>query len=600
MGTELQPRATVSGITIDGATSRDLDDAISVCAQEDGILCQVHITDVDAAVPKDSQVDRQAAQRLETIYRSQYNLPMLPRSLSEQQCSLLPGGQRKTISVSWTLARDGSLAVSPHLFLSRFASQQRWTYPQFDQALAEGNAHCKLLQLVAEHLYRLRGGGQALFGRSWDGMGYLDEDGALLHKPFKSQMVVAEFAIAANRFVADYAHRQQIGLLFRNQSASAQQLRSPLVQQLLAIDEPQALRRCLSQSLEVASYGVACDGHFALALDAYCHFTSPIRRYVDLVNHRQLKASLLGTAPPYSLDWLADKAATVNNWREAARERSHQYFKAAAKAEQAAQLAQPQALEQLSAKAFSKLLVTACKAGKLEAIAQEVRQRMTEEKLTLVDKRWILLRGTALELQTQLLNQLSATEAISLLVMQQDDEVIESVDWEFESDDRGWWTRATGQIEGQAMTMPWVLGANKQEAKGNAAIALLEGLLNEALVPVTEAEPFVPASFEPEVYSSTAAVAATAASKTAAPATTASAAEVPLHPAQLNYIGELNTLAQKQGTPPPAYEIVSNGEGGFRATVTWQDWRSEAQGSSKKRAKTAAAQILWQTIDSES
>lgn len=109
MGTEFQTRARVSGITIDGESSRDLDDAISVSAQADGILCQVHITDVDAWVPKGSTVDCQAAQRLETVYRSQYNLPMLPRSLSEQQCSLLPGGERKTLSVSWTLARDGSL-----------------------------------------------------------------------------------------------------------------------------------------------------------------------------------------------------------------------------------------------------------------------------------------------------------------------------------------------------------------------------------------------------------------------------------------------------------------------------------------------------------
>lgn len=239
MGTEFQPRAKVSGITIDGASSRDLDDAISVSAQEDGILCQVHITDVDAIVPKGSPVDQQAAQRLETVYRSQYNLPMLPRQLSEQQCSLLPRGDRKTLSISWTLARDGSLAVSPHLYLSQFTSQQRWTYPGFDQALAEGNPHCQLLRLVAEHLYRLRGGGQALFARSWDGMGYLDEDGLLVREPFQSQMVVAEFAIAANLFVAEYARRQQIGLLFRNQSASTEQLRSPLIQQLIAIDEPQ-------------------------------------------------------------------------------------------------------------------------------------------------------------------------------------------------------------------------------------------------------------------------------------------------------------------------------------------------------------------------
>ncbi|NJR70706.1 MAG: RNB domain-containing ribonuclease [Synechococcales cyanobacterium CRU_2_2] len=143
MGTEFQPRVKVSGITIDGESSRDLDDAISVSAQEDGILCQVHITDVDAVVPKGSEVDRQAAQRLETVYRSQYNLPMLPRPLSEQQCSLLPGGERQTLSVSWTLARDGSLAVSPHLYLSQFTSEQRWTYPQFDQALAEGDPHCQ-------------------------------------------------------------------------------------------------------------------------------------------------------------------------------------------------------------------------------------------------------------------------------------------------------------------------------------------------------------------------------------------------------------------------------------------------------------------------
>ena len=591
MGTELQSRTKVSGITIDGATSRDLDDAISVSAEADGILCQVHITDVDAVVPQGSGVDLQAAQRLETVYRSQYNLPMLPRQLSEQQCSLLPGGERQTLTVSWTLGRDGSLAVSPHLFLSRFTSEQRWTYPQFDQALAESNPQCQLLRLVAEHLYRLRGGGQALFGRSWDGMGYLDEDGVLIQEPFQSQMVVAEFAIAANLFVAEYAHRQQIGLLFRNQNASGEQLRSPLIQQLIAIDEPQELRRCLSQNLDVAEYGVTCDGHFGLAIDAYCHFTSPIRRYVDLVNHRMIKASLLGCSAPYSQDALANQATTINRWREAARNKSHQYFKAVAKAEQEAQLAQPQALGQLSAKAFSRLLITACKAGKLETLAEEVRQRATEEKLSLVDKRWVLLRGILPDLQAQLLTQLSTTDAVSLLVMEQDDETISSVEWAFESDDRGWWAMAVAQIKDQsqeqAMATPWVLGSKKQEAKGNAAKAMLAGWLEESLVPLAEAKPFEPVFLDPEPP----------VSATAASTMSASSAEASSPPATPNYIGDINTLAQKQGTSPPEYEIVPTDEGGFRATVEWQGERCEAQGSSKKRAKTAVAKLLWNALN---
>ena len=583
MGTELQSRTKVSGITIDGATSRDLDDAISVSAEADGILCQVHITDVDAVVPQGSGVDLQAAQRLETVYRSQYNLPMLPRQLSEQQCSLLPGGERQTLTVSWTLGRDGSLAVSPHLFLSRFTSEQRWTYPQFDQALAESNPQCQLLRLVAEHLYRLRGGGQALFGRSWDGMGYLDEDGVLIQEPFQSQMVVAEFAIAANLFVAEYAHRQQIGLLFRNQNASGEQLRSPLIQQLIAIDEPQELRRCLSQNLDVAEYGVTCDGHFGLALDAYGHFTSPIRRYVDLVNHRMIKASLLGRSAPYSLDWLGEQAATINRAREAARNQSHQYFKAVAKAEQEAQLAQPQALGQLSAKAFSRLLITACKAGKLETLAEEVHQRAAEEKLSLVDKRWVLLRGTLPDLQAQLLTQLSTTDAVSLLVMEQDDEAIQSVEWEFESDDRGWWAMAVAQVkdraQGQAMTTPWVLGSKKQDAKGNAAKALLAGGLDGSWIPLAEAAAFEPVFLDPEPL--------------------ASSPEASAPGAAPNYIGEINTLAQKQGVAPPEYEIVPVEAGGFRATVTWQGSRYEALGSSKKRAKTAVAQLLWAQLTPE-
>lgn len=342
---------TKKGLTIDGPTSLDLDDAIRLDPDGDGWRVTVFIADVAREVPRDSRFDvdrpvegtedeeggprvRQGAySRIETRYWAGGNTPMLPRILSEDRLSLHEGRRRHVLSIEIPLASDLSPRDLPILSLVEFRSRARLSYHEVPAILTdEGHPlHEKLVRMarLAEGLLVRRQAGGALvvydLNRGW----ISDEEGNVhaVERPEEAigNVVVQELMILANAEVARWCAERELPVLFRNHTAKAHAPPHATFQAQFAVAMGQPLamiadaRTRLNHLLNRATYDATLIGHFGLALPAYLHVTSPIRRYADLVNHRQIRAVLLGAPLPYVRDEIAELGTylTTELWRRA-------------------------------------------------------------------------------------------------------------------------------------------------------------------------------------------------------------------------------------------------------------------------------------------
>ena len=330
-------------ITIDPPDAKDFDDAISLEKDSDGNrVLGVHIADVSCFVPPDSPLDAEARIRGNSVYLPEKTIPMLPEILSNGICSLQPGQARFVKSVYLTYDRDGNV-LSRRFANSVICSRQRLTYKQADKALRGRTKGVKpevvgLLRDM-EHLSRI-----IEKRRSKNGMMHLDlsETELVIDKSGRvvdahpaddsyPHTIIEMFMVEANEAVASLLDRHNVPLMRRihpePDSFSMQNLsklvralgyslpRTPdrtSIQELLAAvrgtDSALAVSLVVLRSFEKAQYAPLHIGHFALASKWYCHFTSPIRRYADLLVHRVLECYLrkeLGSAP--SNEILAEK-----------------------------------------------------------------------------------------------------------------------------------------------------------------------------------------------------------------------------------------------------------------------------------------------------
>ncbi|HEY9824696.1 MAG TPA: ribonuclease catalytic domain-containing protein, partial [Stenomitos sp.] len=301
----LWERPQVQGITIDGPDSRDLDDAICLEPTATGAILSVHIADVAELVTIGSILDKVAIARTQTQYFRNGNAPMLPRPLSEDKLSLLAFQDRPTITVRVTLNAHAEIKQT-EIFESWMRSHKRYSYSEADAAQRDPNdAYGDLLQQAyywSQILNRHRIAQGAIGGRITPFGMWLNEEGSLsTAERTNSHLLIQEFMILANRAVAQWLAERDIPALYRNHTARAiAPERETLYQTLLTLGSAAAMRQRLQSWLNRAEYGPALVGHFALNLPAYCHFTSPIRRLADLVNHRIVKALLKGEQSPYT------------------------------------------------------------------------------------------------------------------------------------------------------------------------------------------------------------------------------------------------------------------------------------------------------------
>jgi ribonuclease R len=335
-------------VTIDPEDARDYDDA--VCAEplpDGGMLLQVAVADVAHYVTAGSALDREALRRGNSVYFPDRAIPMLPPRLSSDLCSLRPELERPALVAE--LVCDASGATRRARFHEAWVrSHARLSYAQAQSQL-EGapGPHAEMLRRLARWA--------ALCTRERRRRGGLDFELPGVEIGFDAQRraaevrraprcdahrLIEEAMLAANRAVAEWLSRDGLPVPYRNHLAPGPEDAALLALHLrafgLARDLPVSplpsgeLARALEQAppeqaevihmlalrhLRQARYGAACAGHYALAMQHYLHFTSPIRRYPDLAVHRAVKLRLAGAPHPYGFGQ-AQSASARASFRE--------------------------------------------------------------------------------------------------------------------------------------------------------------------------------------------------------------------------------------------------------------------------------------------
>jgi ribonuclease R len=312
--------------TIDGKDAKDFDDAISVGKTKTGYILGVHIADVSFYVKKDSPLDKEGFKRGNSVYFPETVIPMLPHKLSSNLCSLKEGVDRLTVSVEMEIDKTGKV-LKHKVFPSVIKSSKRLTY-EFAQEILDGKP-VKVDGKVKESLLLMKELAEVLI-KARERKGSLDFDlpeSMLVYKDNKvvgitvfprlfSNRLIEEFMLIANETIAKHLAREGIEQIFRiHEEPDFQKLeqlkeilnsmgfgfypeKGDITKQLQvilkkAIDKQgeKFIHLSILKSMKLAKYSTENKGHFGLQKEFYCHYTSPIRRYSDLITHRLLKES---------------------------------------------------------------------------------------------------------------------------------------------------------------------------------------------------------------------------------------------------------------------------------------------------------------------
>lgn len=307
--------------SIDPPGCTDIDDALHISKRNGKIEVGVHIADVAYYVIEGSELDAIARHRSTTLYLPGSRIDMLPSFLSSDLASLRAGQDRLCISCVWQIGADHSVG-EPRIFRSMIRSRAALTYEQAAEMAESGDGPFTeelraLLQISAELKARRLAAGALNLVRAGD-------------SPHPTHSLVEEFMLLANIAVARfiYKHNPEYSLLRRHPLPASFDLGLPAdsidcsssssISASLAKLEPSQAHiasRIIARSMQQAIYFVSGESndffHYGLATPIYTHFTSPIRRFPDLVVHRTLAAILDG----HSTDWLSNSVtATACEW----------------------------------------------------------------------------------------------------------------------------------------------------------------------------------------------------------------------------------------------------------------------------------------------
>lgn len=392
-------REQVLGFSIDPPESRDIDDAIWI---EDGLdghtVLQVHISDVSAVVTPGSEADRQARAMLFTRYYAGGSKPMLPVGLAENTLSLLASKPRATITVMIHLDANYEF-VESRIARTLLTSVRKFSYFEADRVILGTDPweYSEVLQRCNEiaqgRLARRRANGAlAIYDlrAGWR----TTEEGQIVRIVGKdrhwSNIIIQEFMVLANEAVARWL--DGVPGLYRNHAGGpADPVRAELLRAIQdlegqTIEALEDLHQRTLVAIGRAHYGTKPTGHFGLNLPAYVHFTSPIRRYADLVTHR-IVANLRFNDDLVAED-LQALAQRITDREQEIRERRKEGWKRAA--DQGARAKIEAKRDDLMAKldpmSFGRVIKIGVRECKLaEPVVAEIERRAASDTLTLVD-----------------------------------------------------------------------------------------------------------------------------------------------------------------------------------------------------------------------
>ncbi|WP_119068266.1 ribonuclease R family protein [Rubrobacter indicoceani] len=309
-----QDLRNLSTVTIDGADAKDFDDAISVEEKPGGgYRVWVHIADVTHYLKPGGALDKQAAWRANSVYLPGTVAPMLPEKLSNGVCSLRPEEDRATVTAEVDLSRDGEVQSSK-VYRSLIRSDARLTYDAVDEFIEDGAGipQPDLVRTAYELSVKLKknayergklqlGGKEPTYEMGDDGI----PTGVTSRRSTEARELIEELMVLANEVVARKLDTQELGGVFRVHERPDAEAMGELqmrlaalgvqvepepetLSQIVADSDSDAVRYMVLRSLPRALYSPEANGHFGLALEDYTHFTSPIRRYSDVLVHRAL------------------------------------------------------------------------------------------------------------------------------------------------------------------------------------------------------------------------------------------------------------------------------------------------------------------------
>jgi exoribonuclease-2 len=281
--------------SIDSETTRDVDDAVSLELSDEGSRVGIHIADVAEFILPGTPLDKEASERTASLYLPEGKIPMLPTPLSEDILSLAEGQSRLAVSIVIQFDRSLNL-VGFTIFPSVISVSRRYTYAEANDLISDRGDFSYLYEL-ARHLREKRVGAGALLLPIPELNITVEEDGTIQickrERELPSEILISELMILTNWLCAEFIRQQAVPLVYRNQPPPRETIAGAGKDNLVLNLRQRRLLNRVTLSTSAGS-------HSSLGLKPYSTFTSPIRKYADLVAQRQLKAALLGDRTPHS------------------------------------------------------------------------------------------------------------------------------------------------------------------------------------------------------------------------------------------------------------------------------------------------------------
>ena len=309
--------------TIDGADTKDIDDAISLSKNGDNYLLGVHIADVSTYVRENTPLDKEASKRGTSVYLIDTVIPMLPKELSNGICSLNPNVDRYALSIDMEIDKYGNV-INKKIYKSVICSKMQMTYDNVYKVVEEDEVPAGyekfkntllLMKELALILINKRKSKGAIDFEIPEAKILLDENDKVIEiKPRENTIanrIIEQFMVLANECIAEFFHSKEIPFIYRihetpdedkieklkiflnniNYVVDFAEEVTPkdlqrIVEKYKGKEEEKVVSTTILRTMRLAKYSNENIGHFGLALKDYCHFTSPIRRYPDLFIHR--------------------------------------------------------------------------------------------------------------------------------------------------------------------------------------------------------------------------------------------------------------------------------------------------------------------------